>query len=521
MSLGWDQGAPLAGLPGTGHAFAAWLSVDAAGGPPQASRALQSALGGGGREVGAPLFSDAEGAGWRASCVAMTAGRAAEGVDARTLTELAAGRLDVVVTGQQPGFLGGPLLTLHKIATAIALAAGRTAAGRPTVPVFWCGDDDDDLVEALAPVGWDPGAAAAVRADGRTAARGGRLERAMIGATPARRWCAPAGELLQRLAAAPEAGSLAADLAALWATALADDWDWARLNVSAVKRVFAGRGLIVVRGADSKLHEAASSFYRSLAARRVDCRERARAEGLRLETLGVPAALSERSLRHHLFAAVDGRRVVVPEAEALPEPADLRPGVMLRSLVQDWLLRPVAVVVGPGEAAYLRQLEPLYSELGVARAPLVPRLFAWVLPPRFPVGLLSSFAAGPTVDAVVAEAWRTAAGRGDGGSTGGRPGDGAGAWRRNRPPPWRAVAPGGGSVASQAMLRDEGQRMWERQTAEAPGWVLPDGRRQERRLAAIAAAALFGDDLPEALIGAATDHLAGGASGRWHEYIVS
>ncbi len=61
----------------------------------------------------------------------------------------------MVVTGQQPGFLGGPLYTLHKIATAIALARRRTPAGRPTVPVFWSGDDDDDLAEALAPVAWD------------------------------------------------------------------------------------------------------------------------------------------------------------------------------------------------------------------------------------------------------------------------------------------------------------------------------------------------------------------------------
>jgi hypothetical protein len=50
--------------------------------------------------------------------------------------------------------------------------------------------------------------------------------------------------------------------------------------------------------------------------------------------------------------------------------------------------------------------------------------------------------------------------------------------------------------------------------------VLPDGRRQERRLAGYATAALFGDGLAEALIGAAADHLAGGASGLWHEYLV-
>ena len=61
-----------------------------------------------------------------------------------------------MITGQQPGFLGGPLLTIYKIATAVALARRETAAGRPTVPVFWLGDDDDDLREALDPALWDP-----------------------------------------------------------------------------------------------------------------------------------------------------------------------------------------------------------------------------------------------------------------------------------------------------------------------------------------------------------------------------
>ncbi|MDT8342707.1 MAG: bacillithiol biosynthesis BshC, partial [Longimicrobiales bacterium] len=40
------------------------------------------------------------------------------------------GRARVVVTGQQPGFLGGPLYTLYKAAAAVAYAAARTAAGR-------------------------------------------------------------------------------------------------------------------------------------------------------------------------------------------------------------------------------------------------------------------------------------------------------------------------------------------------------------------------------------------------------
>ena len=72
-------------------------------------------------------------------------------------SDLLEGRCDVVVTGQQPGLLGGPLYTLYKIATTIALARRRTAAGRFTRPVFWCLEGYGDHREAFAVSCWIPG----------------------------------------------------------------------------------------------------------------------------------------------------------------------------------------------------------------------------------------------------------------------------------------------------------------------------------------------------------------------------
>ena len=51
----------------------------------------------------------------------------------------------VVVTGQQVGLLGGPLLTLLKAATAVARAKQATAAtGVEHVPIFWLATEDHD-----------------------------------------------------------------------------------------------------------------------------------------------------------------------------------------------------------------------------------------------------------------------------------------------------------------------------------------------------------------------------------------
>jgi hypothetical protein len=501
VSLGWTPGAPLAGLRGVDPGFAAWLAPDGT-----AARAVREALAGAGAPSrgAAPLFAPGPGP---VPC---------EGLDAATAAGLAAGSVDVVVTGQQPGFLGGPLLTLLKIAATVALAAERTAAGRPCVPVFWCGDDDDDLVEALDPVAWDAPNNLLVRADGRAAARSGRFERAMIGLLPARRWCGPGAAVLRSLAAGDRPGALAADLALLWEQALAEDWDWSRLNVTAMRRIFAGHPLLVVRGNDPALQAAAGPFYATVTARRPHCRELARREG---ERMAGAAPISERSLGRDLFAAVDGRRVFVPDGSPLPDAASLRPGVLLRSLVQDWLLQPAAVVVGPGEAAYLAQLLPLYAELGVPRAPLVPRLFGWVLPEGFPAGRLEVLAAGPRFDRADAEA-RSAQLAGDAAAGVARvlehdlglPAVRAAALAEGRARRWRR------GVA--AMLKAEGARQWQQELSGLPPWILPDGQRQERRLAACATAALYGDALVEALVGAARAHLLAGAGGDWREYHV-
>lgn len=54
----------------------------------------------------------------------------------------------VVVTGQQPGVFGGPLLSLSKMIAAIRFARQLTASGSPAVPVFWVATEDHDWDEA-------------------------------------------------------------------------------------------------------------------------------------------------------------------------------------------------------------------------------------------------------------------------------------------------------------------------------------------------------------------------------------
>lgn len=74
------------------------------------------------------------------------------GADADSMESIEAlGRpgVRVVVTGQQPALLAGPLLVLYKAAAAVRLAAELQTRhhGLHFVPVFWVADEDHDFDE--------------------------------------------------------------------------------------------------------------------------------------------------------------------------------------------------------------------------------------------------------------------------------------------------------------------------------------------------------------------------------------
>lgn len=64
------------------------------------------------------------------------------------LKALSSGKASVIVTGQQPGFLGGPLYSLYKVMTCIAIAKSQSTQDHQVVPVFWIEDNDHDGIEA-------------------------------------------------------------------------------------------------------------------------------------------------------------------------------------------------------------------------------------------------------------------------------------------------------------------------------------------------------------------------------------
>jgi len=468
-----------------------------------------------------PLFSSSWVSGWSESLAEDFPNDRDRSHFRTQVAALQTGGADVVVTGQQPGYLGGPLYTLFKVATVIALARHRSAAGKPTVPVFWSGDDDDDLAEALHSVAWIPGENALQKSPATPLVPGGRTRFPVLGRMETGSWYSEAASILERIASPQvgDSGLLAKDLKEIWDLARTGGWNWARLSRRTILRVFSGSGLIVVSGDDPGLHEAAAPLYGRILGNPEKLAQLVEQRGRQLTAHRWHAQISARSLARPLFLVEQDHRIPFEAGTSSPDSSNLRPGVMLRSPLQDWLLKPSAVVVGPGELAYLRQLDPLYEELEIARPPLVPRLFAWVLPEGFDSTLLGKFRNHPAAESNLVSALADEAEdkvrlvleeilEGRLGLDKAR----ARSLSAGRARRW--------SKGVTAMLRGEIKQSRLDSIPGGPAWVFPEGDRQERRLAYLCAAALWGDELVSASLETASAHLEEGQQNNWREFSI-
>ncbi|MFQ5600505.1 MAG: bacillithiol biosynthesis BshC [Candidatus Krumholzibacteriia bacterium] len=280
----------------------------------------------------------------------------------------------VVVTGQQPGCVGGALLVLYKAATAVAVAQRATRrSARPVVPIFWNGTDDVDFDE-IARVAWPDEARGLLFLE---LPRSARAAESFVGDLPAAGNAAAADAALGLVDT-----SQRRRLLALLPAAAADHGDWvARL----LRAVFPDLAVLDARSPVLRRH-AAPLFARYLQ-RHAEATQAIEATSSALRSAGFAPALSAASARTGLFLVADGqRRKVDGDLAPLREaarvaPESLSPNVILRPLVQDLLLPSIATIVGPSEIGYLLELRGLRRLLEVPEPALVPRLSLTVLDP--------------------------------------------------------------------------------------------------------------------------------------------
>ncbi|ADU51170.1 protein of unknown function UCP012535 [Thermaerobacter marianensis DSM 12885] len=294
----------------------------------------------------------------------------------------------VVVGGQQPGLATGPLYTVYK-AMGILYWARRLAETlkRPVIPVFWLATEDHDLVECnQLHVLDERGRLHRLELPFPARATGGQPPVGTLPLVPAARALIAEVARLAGVAAGHPVVAVLED-ARRRATNLGQ---WvARLLV----RLFSRDGLVVLDPMDPALRQLSRPLLQRALVRREAIHRELAAAAARLQRRGYRPGLDVDPAHANLFyfdgrrrAALlwqDGRftdrhgRLAFAPAELAREleyhPEAFSPNVVLRPLVQDWLLPVVAFVVGPGETRYLAQLRDVYPLFGLEMPVIVPR----------------------------------------------------------------------------------------------------------------------------------------------------
>ncbi len=294
----------------------------------------------------------------------------------------------VIVTGQQVTLFGGPLFSLYKAITAIKLATEATHGGLECVPVFWLATEDHDVEEVNHTI--------LLGADNTlkrfTAAAQGRE-----------------GASVAHLHFGEDIASVVAEAAA--ALGQSETADFLRESYrpgesfgsafgKLFSRLFKHSGVILLDAADPELHQVAGSVYRAAAAGAPDLDEGLLRRNRQLESAGYHAQVHVTPESTLLFAQHEGARIPVHRANGQFEiagqklsPAELQAriaaapqefsaNVLLRPVVQDYLLPTLAYVGGPAEVAYFAQAAVVYEELLGRVTPVLPRFAATLIEQR-------------------------------------------------------------------------------------------------------------------------------------------
>ena len=288
-----------------------------------------------------------------------------------------------VVTGQQLGLLGGPLYTAYKALCTIQLAADlEEKTGQPVVPVFWLEGEDHDF-EEIASAGLVEGDDAVVVTyePGDTTESGTAVGRMTVseGIT------AVFDELERILPPTDFRDELMDGIR----SAYAPGTPLIKAFVAMMERILGPGRIAYISPDDNDLKQAASGLFRKELEDHGTSSARLKEASSKLETTWHAQVQTEPT---NLFLHGEGRRTAIDAVsdgfrtrdgenlsldEALArlesDPGSFSPNVVIRPLMQDWLLPTAVYVAGPGEVAYFAQFKGLYDWAGLHMPIIYPR----------------------------------------------------------------------------------------------------------------------------------------------------
>ncbi|MGB8772228.1 MAG: bacillithiol biosynthesis cysteine-adding enzyme BshC [Candidatus Korobacteraceae bacterium] len=293
-----------------------------------------------------------------------------------------------VVTGQQVGLFGGPLMSLFKAASVLALAGQLQKQGVDCVPVFWLATEDHDLDEVNQVLLLRDDFQLAPFAANTTGVEGAPVSTI--------RFAEGAGQLVAQ-AAKLLGDSLAADYLR---ESYAEGETFSNAFAKLYTRIFAAHGLILLDPADPELHRIATPFFVDALHRSAELDQAVLDRNNELRDGGYHEQVKVTPESTPLFALVEGARVPVHRANGAftiakkpvsseelrkrieTAPENFSANVLLRPVLQDYWLPTLAYIGGPAEIAYFAQAAVVYEKLLGRITPILPRMSATLIEPR-------------------------------------------------------------------------------------------------------------------------------------------
>ena len=301
-----------------------------------------------------------------------------------------------IVTGQQVGLFGGPMFAIYKALTAVKLAEEATEAGVDAVPVFWLATYDHDLAEVNHVALPGPEGAPQVLTTPSHDVPGAPVSAVRLGDE-----ILPLVEQAAKLLGDSEATQFLRDS---YRPGESLGTAFARLYT----RIFAQWGVIVLDASDGELDRVAEPIFRAAIERADELDAALLARGRALEAAGYHQQVKVTSSSVLLFTMRQGARTPIHRrgnggtaefvigsdsaAEKLSQaelidritstPEQFSPNVLLRPIIQDYLLPTLAYTGGAAEAAYFAQAGAVYEALLGRVTPVVPRFSATLVEPK-------------------------------------------------------------------------------------------------------------------------------------------
>jgi len=289
-----------------------------------------------------------------------------------------------IVTGQQPGLLLGPMFTLYKVLTAIALANKVEAevGGVRVVPVFWNESADSDLPEIDSTCLLDKeGNPSRFTLDLKNIPNG-----TAIGSLPID--LADLNNVTEWMSHALPGTEYLADILSMLGETYRESSRLSEWFNRSLHQLLRDSGLVIFESSQIQFKELTSPIWQRYLDEQGLLNTQLSKTEASLEAIGIPPRLKKQQEETGWFVVKNGIRAPIRFKEGNLEAngesislkdltaniaTEVKPSAALRPLVQDLLLPNIATIVGPHEFEYHLQLQAVYEENEVFRPKVLSR----------------------------------------------------------------------------------------------------------------------------------------------------